>query len=256
MKPTKPRKLTLPIAKLRLDGDTQPRTELNADVRREYRDLYKAGKELPPIVAFRDREGSLWVADGFHRRWGAVDAGLDKIKCLVYEGELEEARWYSYAANQGHGLRRSNDDKRKAVKAALLHPKGAKMSDRQIAEYVGVDPMTVGKYRKQMEPTVESLQSTTRTGRDGRTIDVSNIGKRQAEVEEGEAEPEEEPVGVDPDEDFDLEDEPEPAPAPKRENLDPGIAAILDAAKAWLKANKARQAVLFCALENFIEANR
>jgi len=41
------------------------------------------------------------------------------------------------------------------------------MSDRQIAEHVGVDPMTVGKYRKELSATVETLQSPARTGRGG-----------------------------------------------------------------------------------------
>ncbi len=255
MNPTKPRKLTLPIAKIRLDGATQPRKELSDDVRREYRDLYKAGKELPPVVVFKDREGELWLADGFHRRWGAEDAKLAKIKCLVYEGELEEARWFSYAANQGHGLRRSNDDKRKAVKAALLHPKGAKMSDNAIAEYVGVSQPFVGKLRAQLNSTYNDYKSTMREGADGRTIDTANIGQRQAAPEEAEPQPEAEGEPDDTPEPCGDEQEPEGVPA-TTEPTDLALAKILEAAKAWLKANKARRAVLFCALENFIEANR
>lgn len=68
----------------------------------------------------------------------------------------------------------------RVVKAALLHPKGVKMSDRQIAEYVGVGHVMVSRYRKELEATVSLEQSTTRTGRDGRTIDTANIGRTAA----------------------------------------------------------------------------
>ena len=73
-------------------------------------------------------------------------------------------------------MRRSNAGKQKAAKAALLHPKGAGLSDRQIAEHVGVDHKTVAKCRAELEATGELPQSTIRTGLDGRTTDTSNIG--------------------------------------------------------------------------------
>lgn len=71
--------------------------------------------------------------------------------------------------------------------AALRHPKGAKLSDRQIAEHCGVSHATVIKIRAELESTGQIDQSPTRTGRDGRTINVANIGKASAtpaEVEE------------------------------------------------------------------------
>ncbi len=173
----------LPIDELRLDGGTQPRTGVNDEVRREYADLYRAGKDLGGIVVFRDTEGNYWVADGFHRRWGAVDAGLDQILCVIHEGTLEDARWYSYAANQKHGLRRTVDDKRKATRAALLHPTGAGLSDSQIAEHVGVSHPFVGKIRKSLEESGQLETVTSRTGADGRTRNVSKIGKAKPKPE-------------------------------------------------------------------------
>jgi len=62
---------------------------------------------------------------------------------------------------------------------ALKHPHGAKKSDRQIAEHVGVSHDMVSRYRKQLELTVTELQSPERTGRDGRTINIANIGKKK-----------------------------------------------------------------------------
>ena len=167
-------KKTLPISKLRVDGKTQPRVETDVTVVEEYAAAYTRGDTLPLPVVYFDGE-RYWLADGFHRRMGDIDAGLKKLRCEVHEGTVEDAQWYSYSANQTHGLRRSNADKARAVKAALHHPHGAEKSDRQIAEHVGVDHKTVGKFRTKL--TGEVPQSTTRTGRDGRTINTAKIGK-------------------------------------------------------------------------------
>jgi predicted XRE-type DNA-binding protein len=77
-------------------------------------------------------------------------------------------------------VRRSNADKQKAAKAALLHPKGAGLSDSQIAEHVGVSQPSVGKYRKELEEEGALIKFISRTGLDGRTTDTSNIGGASA----------------------------------------------------------------------------
>jgi hypothetical protein len=64
------------------------------------------------------------------------------------------------------------------VRAALAHRNGMNMSDVAIAEHIGVTDKTVAKYRASV--TSEFPESTKRTGRDGRTITVANIGKRVA----------------------------------------------------------------------------
>lgn len=171
------RSKALPIKSIRLDGGTQSRDELNEDVIRDYADMLADGIEFPPLLVVHD--GShYWLVDGFHRRFAAVKAKLDKFKCIVVTGTREDARWMSYGANIDHGLQRTNEDKAKSVVAALKHPKGLKLSDHKIAEHVGVSVPTVGKYRKQVGPTVKVLQSSERTGRDGRTINTANIGKK------------------------------------------------------------------------------
>ncbi len=69
----------------------------------------------------------------------------------------------------------------KAVKAALLHPKGAGMSDRQIADHVGVSNTFVGKCRVELKKDGHlSTDDTCRTGKDGKVYDTTNIGKTTA----------------------------------------------------------------------------
>ena len=97
----------------------------------------------------------------------------------MIQGTIEDAQWFSFGANKSHGLMRSNDDKQRAVKAALQHPKCVGLSDRAIAKHVGVDNKTVASWRAKL--TEEIPQSKLRTGSDGRTINVANIGKKQAE---------------------------------------------------------------------------
>ncbi len=167
-------------------GGMQPRVDIDMVVVDEYAAAMEAGAKFPPIVVFFDGKKH-WLADGFHRWYAARKAKLDKfigreitILCDVRKGTLEDARWFSYSVNATHGLRRSNDDKRKAVVSALRHPKGAKMSDRQIAEHVGVSNHFVAKHRQEMETTGNIPSETTRTGADGRTINTSNIGKQSA----------------------------------------------------------------------------
>lgn len=81
-------------------------------------------------------------------------------------------------ANQSHGIRRTNTDKQRAVRAALLHPKCAAMSDNQLAEHVGVSVTFVGKCRHELEESGSLSTVDSRTGKDGRTIDTTNIGRK------------------------------------------------------------------------------
>jgi hypothetical protein len=165
------------LDRISLMGDTQPRTEINQFLVDEYAEAYKANADFPPIVVFFDG-ATYWLVDGFHRRWAAIKANLKALPCIVHQGTLEDARWYSYAANQTHGLRRSNEDKAKAVRQALQHPKGAGLSDSAIAEYVGVSHPFVGKIRKQLESESSLETVTSRKGKDGRSINTANIGKK------------------------------------------------------------------------------
>lgn len=64
--------------------------------------------------------------------------------------------------------------------AALKHPQGAKKSDRQIAEHVGVGHVVVSRYRQQLESSVSLEQIPVREVTRGGTTyqqNTANIGK-------------------------------------------------------------------------------
>ena len=127
----------LPISSIRVDGGTQPRATINLQTVSDYMNDMAGGAEFPPVDVFYDGS-NYWLADGFHRIKAAEKSGRDEIACEVLQGTQQDAQWYSFGANKGNGLRRTNQDKQRAVKAALQHPGGASLSDVQIAAHVVV----------------------------------------------------------------------------------------------------------------------
>ncbi len=164
---------------IRTDGGTQPRAVIDFETVDDYMDAMSEGVKFPAVDVFFDGT-EYWLADGFHRVKAADQAGIDAIACNVHQGTQQDAQWYSFGANKANGLRRTADDKLRAVKAALLHPKSKEFSDRKLARHVGVHYNTVADYRKQLTITKGDSGSVERTCQDGRTIDVSNIGKRRS----------------------------------------------------------------------------
>ncbi|HOL72300.1 MAG TPA: ParB/RepB/Spo0J family partition protein [Bryobacteraceae bacterium] len=173
--------VSLPIAQIRLDGGTQPRTALDFAAIDDYAEAMAAGGKFPPVVVFHDGE-HYWLADGFHRLKAAFAAGFDAIDCELRQGTLEDAQWYSFSANKTNGLRRTNEDKQRAVKSALLHARAASMSNYAIARHVGVDEATVRNWRSKLAASTEIPQIDTRTvSRHGTTYQqrTTQIGRRR-----------------------------------------------------------------------------
>ncbi|MEW6199773.1 MAG: ParB/RepB/Spo0J family partition protein [Planctomycetota bacterium] len=170
----------LDMSVVRIDGDTQPRTAINPGIVQEYAEAMEAGVELPPVTIVHDGS-AYWLVDGFHRFFAHRRLSRQQIKADVTTGELTDARWLSLAANKAHGVRRSNEDKAKAVARALkMRPD---LSDMAIASHVGVSNRMVGNHRSALDATLKNSkspvsQTPTRVGRDGRAMNTSKIGRR------------------------------------------------------------------------------
>jgi hypothetical protein len=158
----------LRLNEIRIDGGTQPRVEINNALVKEYADEIKIKKNFPPLDVFYDGK-SYWLVDGFHRRHAYAREGVSQVDCQITEGTLEEARWASLSKNHAHGLRRTNEDKREAVKTALkMKPE---LSDHALAEHCGVDHKTVATIRSQLGnfPTCPPpTEDQKRIGKDGK----------------------------------------------------------------------------------------
>ena len=136
----------LAIADIRIDGGTQPRAELDNAVVADYADALTAGAQMPPVVVFFDGAAH-WLADGFHRFHAHRKAGRKQIQAEISTGTKRDAVLFSLGANAAHGLRRSNDDKRRAVAAMLADREWSTWSDRQIAIHCGVSAPFVAAVR-------------------------------------------------------------------------------------------------------------
>jgi hypothetical protein len=138
------------IAAILEEDELRPRALLQHDVVTEYAQRMKAGDVFPPALVYIIND-QYWLVDGYHRVAAAKVNNLESIVCEIRSGTLLDAAWMGYASNRQHGLRRSNADKRRSVLRALVHPKGQKLSDRQISRHCGVHHDTVGRWRRELQ---------------------------------------------------------------------------------------------------------
>ena len=168
----------LELDQIRTNGGTQSRVELNQETVAEYAQAFTAGASFPPVVVFFDG-ANYWLADGFHRYFGARDAGESAIDAEIITGTQRDAVLYSLKANATHGLRRTNADKRKAVETLLKDAEWATWSDRKIAEVCGVSHELARQVRGAIcHPLTDSPTRTVE--RNGKTYEqnTANIGKK------------------------------------------------------------------------------
>lgn len=163
---------------IRVDGGTQSRAALYQNVVDDYASAIGDGATFPPVVVFHD--GSVhWLADGFHRHAAHAKLGLVDIDADVRQGTRRDAILYSVGANETHGLRRTNEDKRRAVMALLGDEEWSAWSDREIARRCVVSHPLVIALRKTLTGNSTSDERTyvTKHGTPA-TMDTSRIGLR------------------------------------------------------------------------------
>ena len=157
------------IAKIKIDSKAQSRMKLCKATIDEYAEAYKEGVKFPPVKLFYDGE-SYWLADGFHRYFGAKHAKIKQIQEDVTPGTLRDAILFSVGANANHGLRRSIADRRKAVRTLLDDPEWAKLSNREIAKHCNVSHPTVSAERNRGVvnlPLSDAKKPTETSGKSG-----------------------------------------------------------------------------------------
>lgn len=132
------------INAIRIDGGTQARASLNESIVAEYADNLAA---LPPIILFYDGS-DYWLADGFHRYHAYRRANKASIAAGVREGTCQDAKLFAAGANGDHGLRRTNEDKRRAVEMVLGIADCDGWSDTKIANHCAVSVPFVSAIRR------------------------------------------------------------------------------------------------------------
>src|SRR5204863_4202141 len=92
-----------------------------------------------------------WPSDGFHRYFAIKKAFPSKliVEAEVYIGTKRDAILDSLAANAVHGLQRTPEDKRNAVKRMLEDSEWSQWSDGEIARRAKVTQPFVSKLRRE-----------------------------------------------------------------------------------------------------------
>lgn len=171
-----------------INDDTQPRASLDRDVIKEYAHALEHGAVFPPVVLFFDGD-RYWIGDGFHRVHATITAGKTLVRAVVETGTKRDAILHGAGANATHGLRRTNEDKRRAVRRLLEDEEWSRWSDREIARRCKVDHKTVGKLRRDVTgdfPSDERVYSTKHGT--VATMDTAKIGKAREPEESAEEE--------------------------------------------------------------------
>ena len=197
--------MKLKLASVRIDSGAQPRSRKCLETVAEYAQEIKAGAKFPPITVFYDGT-DYWLADGFHRRDAYAATGATVIEADIKQGTQRDAILFSAGANATHGMRRTNDDKRRAVFKLLEDKQWAKWSDREIARRCAVSNHFVADIRERLtenSPSYTPVQDRTYTTKHGTEaiMDTRNIGRPEPTIiKEEKREPQEvKPVESDQD---------------------------------------------------------
>lgn len=153
--------IKLPISALTLDPEIQQRATTSADLIAEYAESIHTWIDSAPITVFTDGQ-TRWVADGFHRVEAGKVAHLEAIPAHQHQGSRRDALLFAVTANQAHGLRRTNADKRRAVETLLSDAEWSQWSDRIIADKAGVSHPTVAAIRRELENFTSCDDPTSR----------------------------------------------------------------------------------------------
>jgi len=162
----------LRIDLIRLDGGAQSRAKLDETLICEYAAEMLGGTEFAPVVVYHDG-ADYWLSDGFHRVRAALKAEAVEIAAEIRQGALRDAILHSVGANADHGLRRTNEDKRRAVAKLLGDEEWRAWSNREIARRCCVSEFFVRSLRlnRSEKPVYVTKHGTSAS------MDASNIGR-------------------------------------------------------------------------------
>ena len=168
----------LHLVVIKVDPACQARASLNDTTVDEYAEIMRdeSDDNFPPIVVFHDGTDH-WLSDGFHRHAAAQKAGLHSLKAEIRQGSRRDAILHAVGANATHGLRRTRDDKRRAVSILLGDPEWSEWSNRKIADCCGVDEKLVRTLRSASAAKPQIARKFERNGTVSE-MDTGRIGKK------------------------------------------------------------------------------
>lgn len=136
------------LSQVTLDASTQSRSKVDQNTVERYTQLIALGKSFPPLVVFGETN---ILADGWHRYHAYKKAGIIDVEIHRMDGDRRDAEFYALSANNEHGLPMDMEDCRRNARRLLTDPEWCKISDRKIAELVGLSDTTVLRIRRALE---------------------------------------------------------------------------------------------------------
>ena len=167
------RLVELPVREIELVDVLQIRARIDNDTIADYAEAMSSGAIFPPLTVFAENGSERYLlADGAHRLAAAKKVGMDTVACELRDGGMREALQYALSANDNHGLRRNNADKRRAVTTALKDPEWAEWSNVDIGRLCGVSGKLVARMRELLVLAGEiNHQETVKIRQGGQTIE-------------------------------------------------------------------------------------
>ncbi|QDU20600.1 ParB N-terminal domain-containing protein [Urbifossiella limnaea] len=138
------------LAELRMEVSARVRVKPCPDTITRYAEVLADDQSFSPVVVFRDPDGVLWLADGWHRVEAAKVAGRDKLVSEIHEGSEADAFLYAAQANLKHGLAATKADRKQVATLLLRSPEWGAWGDREIGRLSGLNDKTVATLRKEL----------------------------------------------------------------------------------------------------------
>lgn len=180
----------VPLDHIREDEDTQARALFDEGAIEDYANAMAAGKQLPDVELYFDGEW-YWIGDGWHRIRAAKRLQRTAINATVHAGSKRDALLCAVGANTTHGVRRQNEDKRRAVLMLLQDDEWSKWSDHEIARQCKVSQPFVSKLRRELSDNGYQIATETRLVERGGTVFEQRVSSEaRAEAAQARAEAE------------------------------------------------------------------
>lgn len=168
----------LEVKLIKLDGGTQARAGTDRETVAEYVEALRESDStwpFPPVTVYYDGD-AYWLADGFHRITAARQFGRFVCEADIRQGTQRDAILHAAGANADHGLRRTAEDKKRAVLRLLEDAEWGRWSDREIARRCKVSHPFVAKIREETGIVTSERVYTDRHGNEA-VMDTAGIAK-------------------------------------------------------------------------------
>lgn len=161
------------------DASLQVRIKMDSETVDNYCDALGRGDQFPPIDVFRVNH-KLIIANGRHRYEAHKRLGKKTIAAHVLDGDIRAAKLHAIKADTNVGLRRTREDKRRAVEWLLEDSEWKKWSAGVLAAHAGVSDRYVDKIRKELEANGKiAVTDTVKAKRNGKEVEVKKKPKKQ-----------------------------------------------------------------------------